>query len=437
MTGGSLCLMIVLFASQIQHGHTLFGFWLTMVALLVSCACVCIPAPKQEEWETKEAPSALDTLPMHRLMSRRSLLALNLAGLLGVGGAGIFLDIFFTTLSTRVHAFHSTLPVGGYKHVFGYNSHILDWSPDSAYLAEAIDGRGLNVWHVATTRQAFTCPLPQDFLPDSYDNSFTGVAWSPDGRFLAGVLYPVSHGALCLWDAHTGAFLRRFPEPSVDVTGVSWSPDGTRLAVGGDKMTILDAASTKILATYTMPDEQFLFAMLLWSPNGRMIAGVNRDTGVSTPATVYVWDSQTGEHRFSYTTDKNAFVNIGDIAWSPDSTRLAVGLQEQTSENPPQDVVPLPVVIFDVRTGKQVLSCQGHLGGSICVSWSPDGTHLASGGADRTVQIWNTTTGVHLLTYQKHVSWVMGVAWSPDGKSLASVDWDGPLYIWDAAPLAE
>ena len=42
----------------------------------------------------------------------------------------------------------------------------------------------------------------------------------------------------------------------------------------------------------------------------------------------------------------------------------------------------------EVESGQNVLILRGHTGRPTCLSLSPDGTRLASGGWDRTIRIW-------------------------------------------------
>jgi eukaryotic-like serine/threonine-protein kinase len=54
------------------------------------------------------------------------------------------------------------------------------------------------------------------------------------------------------------------------------------------------------------------------------------------------------------------------------------------------------------------------------LAWSPDGAILASGGNDKTVQVWNAITGSTIFTYRGHSGVIRAVAWSVDGKWIAS-----------------
>ena len=65
------------------------------------------------------------------------------------------------------------------------------------------------------------------------------------------------------------------------------------------------------------------------------------------------------------------------------------------------------------------------------LAWSPDGSQFAVGSADHTITIWEVKSGKLLLTITEHVQSVRELAWSPDGKVLAAGDQGGAIYLWD------
>ncbi len=68
---------------------------------------------------------------------------------------------------------------------------------------------------------------------------------------------------------------------------------------------------------------------------------------------------------------------------------------------------------------------------------SPDGKRLAAGGEDKVVKIWDVATGKELLTLRGHEMWVNAIAYSPDGKLIATGGYDGMVKLWDAATYQE
>jgi hypothetical protein len=78
---------------------------------------------------------------------------------------------------------------------------------------------------------------------------------------------------------------------------------------------------------------------------------------------------------------------------------------------------------------------KGHINQVRSVSWSPDGTRLATGSLDGTAKVWDVTGGRELLTLKGHAGEVI-VSWSPDGTRLATAGYDGTAKVWEAAGAA-
>ena len=108
----------------------------------------------------------------------------------------------------------------------------------------------------------------------------------------------------------------------------------------------------------------------------------------------------------------------GNISYSPDGTRLAMASS-------------IEIWIFDAHTGEELALLAGHEGWVLSVSFSPDGSTLASGSGDHTVRLWDATTGAHLRTLTGHMEWVTGISFSPDGVTLASGSRDGTVLLWE------
>src|SRR4051812_44035165 len=83
------------------------------------------------------------------------------------------------------------------------------------------------------------------------------------------------------------------------------------------------------------------------------------------------------------------------VAFSPDGKTLA-------SAGPGK-----AIVLWDVATGKERASLQGHQKTVISVAFSPDGKKLASGSEDRTVKLWDVATGKETATLKGHTFTVL------------------------------
>ena len=92
------------------------------------------------------------------------------------------------------------------------------------------------------------------------------------------------------------------------------------------------------------------------------------------------------------------------------------------------------VRIWDAQTGAPLRTLTGHTSTVKSVTYSPDGSTLASGSDDSTVRLWDAQTGASIRTLTGHTFWVNSVAFSPDGSTLASGSHDGTVLLWELAP---
>jgi WD40 repeat protein len=122
--------------------------------------------------------------------------------------------------------------------------------------------------------------------------------------------------------------------------------------------------------------------------------------------------------------DVRGKTEAGTVFMSPDAKRLACVTYEGDWHR---------LAVFDASSGKPTALCDGHRPGVWGITFSPDGTRLASTGEDRVARLWNSTTGALTATCRGHTSKVLGVAFSPDGKRLVTTSADGTVRQWDSA----
>ena len=65
------------------------------------------------------------------------------------------------------------------------------------------------------------------------------------------------------------------------------------------------------------------------------------------------------------------------------------------------------------------------------LSFSPDGTRLASASRDKTAKVFDWSKRESLVTFPGHADTVYAVCFSPDGKSVATAGADAMIRIWN------
>ena len=89
--------------------------------------------------------------------------------------------------------------------------------------------------------------------------------------------------------------------------------------------------------------------------------------------------------------------------------------------------------ICDAATGAKKQTLQGHTSAVLKVAWHPGGNRLASASSDHSVRVWDLITGKLMLSLIDPSSEMKTLAWSPDGKTLAAGG-DGTIIVYDAVP---
>ncbi|MCX6153532.1 MAG: choice-of-anchor D domain-containing protein [Candidatus Kapabacteria bacterium] len=117
------------------------------------------------------------------------------------------------------------------------------------------------------------------------------------------------------------------------------------------------------------------------------------------------------------------FVNV--ISWSPDGSRVATASSDKNS------------IIWNAEYGTIMFILKGHTQQITHISWSPDGSRVATASRDSTSIIWDASTGAKLFTLKGHTRFVNYVSWSPDGSRVATAGYDYTSIIWNAATGAK
>ncbi|BAY21184.1 WD-40 repeat protein [Calothrix sp. NIES-2100] len=148
-----------------------------------------------------------------------------------------------------------------------------------------------------------------------------------------------------------------------------------------------------------------------FNPNSNLLA-----TGHESDGTVHLWDVSTGKEVLTLKGHQTA---VWSVAFSPDGKLLASGSYDQT------------IKLWNFHKGECSKTLTGNNSWLRSVAFSPNGKILASGSADTTVRLWDIHTGECLRTLTGHTKVVLSVAFSPDNQTLASGSGDHTIRLWN------
>jgi WD40 repeat protein/serine/threonine protein kinase len=107
--------------------------------------------------------------------------------------------------------------------------------------------------------------------------------------------------------------------------------------------------------------------------------------------------------------------------FSPDGTRLATGGADSL------------VRVWDVSSRRLLNTHRGHRNRVFALEFSPDGRMLVSGSRDRRATAWDLETGAAVSTFSEHRGTVSVLAFQADGRNVISAGSEGRVIVWNPA----
>ena len=258
-----------------------------------------------------------------------------------------------------------------------------------------------------------------------------------------------------LWDPVAGQDRSHFQTPRDAVRSLAFSPDGLGLATGGSAGTLLlwdvDRQQQVGLSVGLSP----VIAVAFTAGSRALLAGLRSQRYGGEPGKLVCWNLDpphtprdagwVGEvESVAFCPARDLFAvgrldralemwEVGrprcdPVAWMParvralsfsaDGQRLAVGYGRMMR-------------IWNVEESRWLVTCPGHRADVAALAFSPDGTRLLSGSADRTARLWETHTGRQLGGWDWQVGPIHAVAVSQDGMTGACGGDKPTVVVWD------
>lgn len=271
-----------------------------------------------------------------------------------------------------------------------------EFSPDGKFIASATKySNEIAVWRVADGTQVWAAQAEQEV---------ERVAFSPDGKWLVS---GSEDDLLRVFHAGTGK-LEKTLQHTEGIDSLRWSPDGTVLATGEE---------TGIVRLWAMPEGKLL-------GQGKVEGAINELDFTSDGRLLLVVGDRTGARIFDTATMNVAkVIHTGGVAptiagrISPDNQLVAVGGHEGK------------IHVWRLSDGKQV-RLLNYTGQKVeTLAFSPDGEYLIYAGHDPHIRVIRVSDWamVHLSQPVDNAEYV---TFSRNGSFVASAHQDGVVRLW-------
>lgn len=204
---------------------------------------------------------------------------------------------------------------------------------------------------------------------------------------------------------------------------VAFSPDGRLLATGGDGQVVHTWSAETGEAMASFVGHTGTVGTVMFAGNSELLSG-SADKGA------FVWNAEPDwilERTIGSIQDASVLADrVMALDFNTDGSLLVAGggVPSRSGE----------VKLFSTSDGSLVRSLpEPHTDGVLGVRFSPDGSMIATCGADKYVRVFQTATGELIRPFEGHTEYVLGVAWKADGLTLASCGADATIRVWNAA----
>lgn len=241
------------------------------------------------------------------------------------------------------------------------------------------------------------------------------LAFDPTDRYLVSLS---GEGLLALRDLESGD-----PIASMEVTGSpgDFDPIGSFSADGARMVAVLADGTARVLHIGTghdvvLQDDAPIVSAAFAASGARVVTASLALDEVTGPV-ARVWDAHTGA-RLPPALQHRDWIKT--VTFSPDGTLVATGSYDGTAR------------VWDAVTGEPVAPPLRHDRRVVHVSFSPDGARVLTASEDGTAQLWDARTGRGWGSPLRHDGPVVRAGFSRDGTHVLTSSRDGTARVWDA-----
>lgn len=274
------------------------------------------------------------------------------------------------------------------------------------------------------------------------------ISYSPDGKNLTILTEREDQGlssyAIEIWNVDIGKLIftvENIQGVGIFIDGAEFSPDGKILATshGNNPIQLWGVEDGLLLNTLNFPSRDSNGAIInsirriFFYPNGQFLAAE------TVEGNILVWDIYNGSLLSNI---NKVFDSLGvkEFSFSPDNQFLAITTSRSSNSLFQGTRYIGEVQIFPTGEWEPISILETYGANTSVLAFSPDGQILAtSGDWDTVIQLWRFSDGLLLQTLKGHNDLkesdfvIDNLSFSPDGTILASRNWGGTVRLWGIA----